>query len=104
MSSSALVCPKGWTAQTPAQNWAGDFCLRPKTPVLESLRAETPALLAETLAHIGQQWLHFVKDDIKPYSTSRRGCGFHSLSFIVAELQSTRSSILATRTQSPFGI
>jgi hypothetical protein len=36
--------PEAWTAQTPVQNWAGDFCLRPETPVLGSLRAETPAL------------------------------------------------------------
>jgi hypothetical protein len=58
----------------------------------------------ETLALVGQQRLHFVEDYIKPSSISRRGCGFHSLSSIVAELQSTRSSILATRTRSPFGI
>jgi hypothetical protein len=79
------------------RNWAGDFCLRPETPVLGSLRAETPAL-------VGQQRLHFVEDYIKPSSTSRRGCGFHSLSSIVAKLQSPRSLSLATRTQSPFGI
>jgi hypothetical protein len=24
LSGSALVCSKGWTAQTPARNWAGD--------------------------------------------------------------------------------
>jgi hypothetical protein len=34
-------------AQTPAQSWAGDFCLQPETLVLESLRGETPALLAK---------------------------------------------------------
>jgi hypothetical protein len=88
---------KARTVQTPIQNWAGDFCLWPETPALESLRAETPAL-------VGQQWLHFVKDYIKPSSTSRRCCGFHSLSSIVAKLQSPRSLSLATRTQSPFGI
>jgi hypothetical protein len=58
----------------------------------------------DTPALVDQQWLHLVEDYIKPSSTSRRGCGFYSLSSIVAELQSTRSSILATRTQSPFGI
>jgi hypothetical protein len=58
----------------------------------------------ETLALVGQQWLHSVEDYIKPSSTSRRGCGFHSLSSIVAKLQSTRSLFLATRTRSPFGI
>jgi hypothetical protein len=52
--------------------------------VLESLRAETPAL-------VGQQWLHFVEDYIKPSSTSKRGDGFHSLSSIVAKLQNPRS-------------
>jgi hypothetical protein len=46
LSGLAQACTKGWTAQTPTRNWAGDFCLRPKTLVLESLRAETPALLA----------------------------------------------------------
>jgi hypothetical protein len=58
----------------------------------------------ETLALVGQQRLHFVEDYIKPSSTSRRGCSFHSLSSIVAKLQSPRSLSLATRTQSPFGI
>jgi hypothetical protein len=64
--------------------------LRPSWP-------ETPAL-------VSQQRLYFMEDYIKPSSTSRRGCGFHSLSSIVAELQSPRSLSLATRTQSPFGI
>jgi hypothetical protein len=58
----------------------------------------------ETPTLVGQQRLHFVEDYIKPSSTSRRGCGFHSLSSIFTKLQSTRSSILATRTRSPFGI
>jgi hypothetical protein len=40
--------------------------LRPSWP-------ETPGL-------VGQQRLYFVEDYIKPSSTSRRGCGFHSLS------------------------
>jgi hypothetical protein len=52
----------------------------------------------ETPALVDQQRLHFVEHYIKPSSTSRRGCGFYSLSSIVAKLQSTRSPILATRT------
>jgi hypothetical protein len=32
--------------QVPVWSWAGDFGLWPETPVLESLRAETPALQA----------------------------------------------------------
>jgi hypothetical protein len=64
---------------------------------LRPSRPETPALVV-------QQWLHFVEDYIKPSSTSRSGCGFHSLSSIVAKLQSTSSLSLANRTQSPFGI
>jgi hypothetical protein len=43
-----------------------------------------------------------VEDYIKPSSTSRRSYGFHSLSSIVAKLQSPRSLSLATRTQKPF--
>jgi hypothetical protein len=54
---------KAQTVQTLVRSWAGDFCLWPETPALESLRAETPAL-------VGQQWLHFVEDYIKPSSTS----------------------------------
>jgi hypothetical protein len=88
---------KGWTMQVPVRSWARDFGSWPETPVLESLRTETPAL-------VGQQRLHFVEDYIKPSSTSRRGYGFHSLSSILAKLQSPRSLSLATRTQSPFGI
>jgi hypothetical protein len=64
---------------------------------LRPSRPETPALVV-------QQRLHFVEDYIKPSSTSRRGCGFHSLSSINTKLQSTRSLSLANRTQSPFGI
>jgi hypothetical protein len=89
--------PESRTIQTPVQSWAGDFGPWLKTPVLESLRAETLAL-------VSQQWLHFVEDYIKPSFTSRRGYGFHSLSSIVAKLQSHRSLSLATRIQSPFGI
>jgi hypothetical protein len=40
---------------------------------------------------------------IKPSSTSRRGCGFHSLSSIVAKLQSPRSLSLATRLKALLG-
>jgi hypothetical protein len=90
-------CKLARTIQMPGQSWAGDFCLWPETPALESLRAETPALVI-------QQRLHFVEDYIKPSITSRSGCGFHSLSSNVAKLQSTRSLSLANRTQSPFGI
>jgi hypothetical protein len=36
--------------------------------------------LPETPALVDPQWLHFVEDYIKPSSTSRRGCGFYSLS------------------------
>jgi hypothetical protein len=41
-----LVCERARTIQMPGRSWAGDFCLWPETPALESLRAETPALLA----------------------------------------------------------
>jgi hypothetical protein len=58
----------------------------------------------KTSAQVGHQRLEILEHYIKPFSTFRRACSFHSLFTINAKLKFTRSPSLSTRTWTPFGI
>jgi hypothetical protein len=73
-----------------------------ESPTWHNLDRRLWALMLETSAQVDQQQSLFVGIYIKPYSSPRRGCDFHSLNFIDEKLNFTWSPTLATRTWYPF--